>query len=1186
MIPRTRSREQHTGDLRGRRPRRGALGRVAGTLGATVLALTGVTASLAVVAATATPAEAAAPVAPSPNWIEATSATGPDERNSAAMAYDDATGQLVLFGGIGGPNPYSPNFLGDTWTFDGTTWTPLSPATSPAARYGAAMGYDQATGQLILFGGQVTGTGRGGDTWDWNGTTWTPLSPATSPPAREGASMAYDQATGQLILFGGIANSELNDTWAWTGTTWTPLSPATSPPARGNAAMAYDPALGEIVLFGGQGYGPDLSDTWTWNGTTWTEASPTTSPSTRWGPAMAYDPATGQLVLVGGDYDGPYRDTWTYDGTTWTEQSPVSSPAPSAERSLAFDPATGQLVDFGGDISGTTWYWGFPSGLAGTWSTASTTGSPPGRSYSVMAYDAATGQTVMFGGNEAVGQNQADTWVYDGGTWTKQTPLHSPSGRAASQMAFDAATGQLILFGGNDGSGPEADTWDWTGTDWTHLTPATSPPARDGGAMAFDAETGQLVLYGGYSGVNLSDTWTWNGTTWYHQSPAHVPPARAYPAMAFDEATSQLVLFGGYGAAGDLADTWVWTGSDWSPQSPAASPPGREFPTLVFDPATGQLLCFGGQGASGELADTWAWTTTDGTGNWTPLSPSKSPSARDYALGAFDATDGQLVLFGGENTSSGSLADAWAYQLVATSPGTPEITSVTPEPGAAQLTFTAPTSDGGSPVTGYDVYEGSSPAHEGTTPVNTTLVPAGSTTTTVTGLTNGTPYFFELRAVNAAGKSGASNEAPVTPLAPPGAPANFQAFGDQDHTVQLNWTSPTDDGGAPVTGFDVFEGTSPGGESATPVNPSPLAADTVSFNATGLTNGTTYYFTVAAINDVGVGTPTAEMSAVPSTVPGPAVLTSAVAGDTTVTLHWTPPADDGGNAVNGYDVFDGPTATSIGSTPLNAAPLAADATSYEVTGLTDATSYAFAIVATNNDGWGAQSNALTATPASVPEPVANPKATSANGSATITWAAPSSNGGSPITGYDVFEGTRPGHESTTPLNSTPLGASKHIFVVTKLHNGTTYYFTVEAINEIGRSNPSTEVSATPATVPGAPASVGAAAGNDDVKVTWKPPGSTGGSAVTGYEVFEGTASGHESTTAVDSKPLAASARSLTVAKLKAGTKYYFVVRALNARGLGARSAQVAAVPVAAAGVRSLDAALIAAHGRTAWRSAG
>jgi len=269
-------------------------------------------------------------------WAQLSPATSPPARFYASMAYDPATAQLVLFGGGG------YGLLGDTWTWNGANWTELSPATSPPARDYASMAYDPATGQLVLFGGS---NGAGpfdflNDTWTWNGTTWTELSPATSPSVRAGASMAYDPATAQLVLFGGQLNGYavfLNDTWTWNGTTWTELSPATSPSARFAASMAYDPATAQMVLFGG-GNGGSLGDTWTWNGTTWTELSPATSPQARQAASMDYDPATAQLVLFGGFSGGADGDTWAYQAVAGAPTATIISPASSGTY------AVGQVV--------------------------------------------------------------------------------------------------------------------------------------------------------------------------------------------------------------------------------------------------------------------------------------------------------------------------------------------------------------------------------------------------------------------------------------------------------------------------------------------------------------------------------------------------------------------------------------------------------------------------------------------------------------------------------------------------------------------------------------------------------------------------------------------------------------------------------------------------------------------------
>src|SRR5262245_56599672 len=79
-------------------------------------------------------------------------------------------------------------------------------------------------------------------------STWTNLAPATSPPARFAAAMTYDAATGTVVMFGGSPNDSLTaqsygDTWTWDGTSWTsatPPSPANSPAPRAGARLVYD----------------------------------------------------------------------------------------------------------------------------------------------------------------------------------------------------------------------------------------------------------------------------------------------------------------------------------------------------------------------------------------------------------------------------------------------------------------------------------------------------------------------------------------------------------------------------------------------------------------------------------------------------------------------------------------------------------------------------------------------------------------------------------------------------------------------------------------------------------------------------------------------------------------------------------------------------------------------------------
>jgi hypothetical protein len=306
-------------------------------------------------------AAARAGSAPDPAWTKQAPATRPPGRDGAAMAYDAATGTVVMVGGV------HDRFDGGTWIWDGTTWTKQALAVQPSARADAAMAYDAATGTAVLFGGY---NGHGhvlADTWTWNGTTWTKQALAVHPPAQDGAAMAYDAATGTVVLFGRPGphgNERFGDTWTWDGTTWTKQHPATRPAARTDTVMAYDAATGTVLLFGGYGLHANerFGDTWTWDGTTWTRQHPATHPTARNDSVMAYDVATGTVVLFSGVGRDVYNDTWTWDGTTWTEQAPAVSPPARAGAAMAYDAATGTAVLFGGSTGSLffhdTWTWG------------------------------------------------------------------------------------------------------------------------------------------------------------------------------------------------------------------------------------------------------------------------------------------------------------------------------------------------------------------------------------------------------------------------------------------------------------------------------------------------------------------------------------------------------------------------------------------------------------------------------------------------------------------------------------------------------------------------------------------------------------------------------------------------------------------------------------------------------------
>src|SRR5271157_3602728 len=465
-------------------------------------------------------------------------------------------------------------------------------------------------------------------------------------------------------------------------------------------------------------------------------------------------------------------------------------------------------------------------------------------------------------------------------------------------------------------------------------------------------------------------------------------------------------------------------------------------------------------------------------------------------------------------------------------------TGLTPTAGNTQvlLNWVAPASNGGSPITGYKVYQGT------TTGGETLLATLGVVLTyTSTGLTNLQIYYFQVSAVNAIGEGPRSTEVSATPsnVIPPTAPQSLTATAGNTQVI-LNWLAPASNGGSAITGYNVYSGTTSGGET--------LLANlgvVLTYTATGLTNGQIYYFQVSAVNIAGEGARAAEVSATPATVPGAPTLTVATPGNAQVALTWTAPGSNGGSAITGYSVW---LSKTTGTEVLNVT--IGNVLTYTVTGLNNGQIYYFKVAAINIMGTGALSAEMSTTPATVPGAPTGLAPTAGNTQVILNWAAPVSNGGSPNTGYKVYQGTTSGGETLLATLGVVL-----TYTSTGLTNGQIYYFQVSALNAIGEGARSTEVSATPATVPGAPTGLAAAPGNAQVVLTWVVPGSNGGSAITGYSVWLSKTTGTEVLNITIGNVL-----TYTVTGLNNGQAYFFKVAAINVIGTGTLSAEATTTP--------------------------
>ena len=529
---------------------------------------------------------------------------------------------------------------------------------------------------------------------------------------------------------------------------------------------------------------------------------------------------------------------------------------------------------------------------------------------------------------------------------------------------------------------------------------------------------------------------------------------------------------------------------------------------------------------------------------------------------------------GGQTSPINQPGDQFNY-AAPTAPDFPLNVSPTSDNGQAEVSW-APGFNEGSPtqsytVTATDVSNPSNDPNNGGAGLETctytvTGADGPTDTCTVPGLTNGDSYTFSVAATNAYGPGAPSAATSAIVIGTPTAPTGVGATAAQNAASAVSWTDPANAGADPLLSDTVTA--SPGGatciyyEPASPsYNPSaPADQCTVS----GLTNGTSYTFTVASTNALGTGASSAASAAiVPSTVPGAPTIGTATSGaNAQSVVSFTAPASNGGAAINSYTVTAADT-----TNPSNPNVTASGATSpITVTGLTNGDTYSFTVTATNVSGTGAPSGATTATPSTVPGAPTGVTATvggaTGSGTAIVSWTAPASNGGATITKYTA---TSSSGSKTCSTTSTAPATPATTCTITGLTNGTNYTFTVTAANAAGTSAASAAGPAggvVPSTVPSTPSAptVTTAGLNGQASVTWTAPNNQG-SAITSYTLTPTPACASCTGLAVTGNP---AGTSTTVGGLTNGTSYTFTLIATNANGNSAASsastAAVAGIP--------------------------
>ena len=436
--------------------------------------------------------------------------------------------------------------------------------------------------------------------------------------------------------------------------------------------------------------------------------------------------------------------------------------------------------------------------------------------------------------------------------------------------------------------------------------------------------------------------------------------------------------------------------------------------------------------------------------------------------------------------------------------------------GSLTVSWNAPSSNGGSPITNYiaaaDINISNSPAYS---------CQATSLSCTITGLTNGTSYRVWVWAVNSVGRSGTSSSPVGVPLSSkPGAPTGVTAT-FQGELMVVSWISPITDGGSPITSYTA---TISGG-----TNPIICQSTTLTCSASGTITGTNYSITVTATNAKGTSTSSSSISiGVPTAVPGaPTNVAVQPTGDSTLTVNWQSPVFTGGAAISNY------IATLTGNGAVF--QCTTKSTSCQINGLTNGVTYNAAVIAVNSVGNSLQSTGSSAVASSLPSAPSNVIANVVGQLLHISWNPSTSIGNSPIQRYSV----------SAISNYESLGCSVNFGYtscdISGATPGTIYQIKVVAINSIG-STSSTGISAVIATPPTAPSAPRTSSTSNQITANWGPPSSNGGSEITSYVVTI-KLNGSMITRKVDGQTY-----SCVFDNLQSSTGYEVSVTALNSAG--------------------------------------
>ena len=482
-------------------------------------------------------------------------------------------------------------------------------------------------------------------------------------------------------------------------------------------------------------------------------------------------------------------------------------------------------------------------------------------------------------------------------------------------------------------------------------------------------------------------------------------------------------------------------------------------------------------------------------------------------------------------------------------PGPPRNLSASVSGSSLTVSWSAPSYGGTSAITGYSLtWKFGTPQQSGSASLG-----AGDTSHTIASATAGATYTFSLTASNSEGAGTAATLSYTVP-SPPGKPRDLDAEIQSDGDFRVSWKSPTYAGTSPITKYRLSW--TVGGSAAV----SSIETTALRHDITSPSLGSTYAFTLVAINAVGSG-PSATLNAVVPSPPGKVSSLAAEMSGAGLAVSWGAPAYAGTTVLTGYIL-----SWATGSTPASKS-LSSATTVYTIPEVVQGSTYTVTVAAKNSVGSGASSSVEF----TVPQPPGTPRnftAEMSGGALVLAWQAPTVAGTSAISAY-TLSWTADGFTTRKNLASTARGHS-----IASPTSGTRYQFSLRAVSAAGTGH-NADISFTVPQPPGAPTNLTASVdANGKLKVAWSAPAAAVTPAIKHY-ALSWTVTG---STTGGSVQVGVTARTHAISLPTKGATYTFSVAGVSDAGTGPSATISFTVPKPPGAPREL-AAVILANGK-------